>query len=127
MDRILTVRGRDRLEKEGFCSQQSRLSCLGIKVFSYAIAHDPALRSPAVQTFHAKILLADNDKAYIGSANMTRWSRNFSTECGVIVKGPSVRPVATLIEAILKVSVLFSLTLSWHSKQSPTSGNVAVR
>lgn len=104
IDRILIVRGRDRLEKEVLCNQQTRLSCLGIKVLSYAIMHDPALRNPAVETFHAKILLADNDKAYIGSANMTRWSRDFSMECGVILKGPSVKPVATLVEAIMKVS-----------------------
>ena len=104
MDRILIVRGRDRLEKEVLRNEQPRLSCLGIKVLSYAIAHDPALRSPAVETFHAKILLADNNKAYIGSANMTRWSRDFSMECGVILKGPSVKPVATLVDAIMKVS-----------------------
>lgn len=104
IDRILVVRGRDRVEVETLSSRQSQLSSLHIKFLSYAITHDHALRSPAVETFHAKILLTDSDKAYIGSANMTRWSRDFSMECGVILKGPSVRPVATLVEAILKVS-----------------------
>ena len=70
----------------------------------YSIAHDPSLRTPTVETFHAKILLADDDKAYIGSANMTRWSRDFSMERGVILRGPSVRPVATLVDAVLGVS-----------------------
>jgi phosphatidylserine/phosphatidylglycerophosphate/cardiolipin synthase-like enzyme len=115
MDRILVVRGRDRLEVEALCNQESQLSSLGIKVLSYAITHDPALRSPAIETFHAKILLADNDKAYIGSANMTRWSRDFSMECGVILKGPSVKPVATLIEAIIKISN------SWKGRDSANS------
>ena len=104
VDRMLIVRGRDRVENEVLCNQQSRLSSENISVLSYAITHDPAFRSPAIETFHAKILLADNDKAYIGSANMTRWSRDFSMECGVILKGPSVKPVATLVEAIMKVS-----------------------
>ena len=104
VDRILVVRGRDPLEVEALSSHQSLLSSFRINVLSYAITHDPAFRSPSVETFHAKILLADNDKAYIGSANMTRWSRDFSMECGVILKGPSVKPVATLIDAIIKIS-----------------------
>lgn len=115
IDRILVVRGRDRVEVETLSSRQSQLSSLRINVLSYAITHDPALRSPAVETFHAKILLADNDKAYIGSANMTRWSRDFSMECGVILKGPSVKPVATLIEAIIKISN------SWEGRDSASS------
>jgi len=104
VDRILVVRGRDPLEVEALSSHQTLLSSFRINVLSYAITHDPAFRSPSVETFHAKILLADNDKAYIGSANMTRWSRDFSMECGVILKGPSVKPVATLIDAIIKIS-----------------------
>ncbi len=115
IDRILVVRGRDRLELETLSSQQSQLSSLGIEVLSYAITHDPAFRRPSVETFHAKIVLADNDKAYIGSANMTRWSRDFSMECGVILKGPSVKPVATLIEAIIKISN------PWVGRDSATS------
>ena len=118
LDRILVVRGRDRLELETLNSQQSRLSSMGIKVLSYAITHDPAYRNPAVETFHAKILLADNDKAYIGSANMTRWSRDFSMECGVILKGPAVKPVATLIEAIIKISNSCPGTNNAHSATS---------
>jgi len=73
-------------------------------VLSYAVAHDPTVRAPAIETFHAKILLADNDQAYIGSANMNRWSRDVSMECGVIISGPCVRPVATLIEAIMAIA-----------------------
>ena len=75
-----------------------------VNILSYAISHDPALRSPAAETFHAKIILADDDKAYIGSSNMTRWSRDFSMECGVILRGPCVKPVATLVEAMIKIS-----------------------
>jgi phosphatidylserine/phosphatidylglycerophosphate/cardiolipin synthase-like enzyme len=104
LQRLLVVRGRDQAEIALLASQSSRFANFGVKIFGYSIAHDPGLRTPTVETFHAKILLADDDKAYIGSANMTRWSRDFSMECGVIIRGPAVKPVATLLDAILGVA-----------------------
>jgi phosphatidylserine/phosphatidylglycerophosphate/cardiolipin synthase-like enzyme len=88
-------------ETEALCGSSSHLASYGVKILSYAIARDT---SRSIETFHAKILLADGDKAYVGSANMTRWSRDFSMECGVILRGPSVKPVATLVDAILAIS-----------------------
>jgi len=102
--RIMIVRGRDQTETDVLTKHSSQLADWGVDILAYAISHDPVLRSPAVETFHAKILLADADKAYIGSANMTRWSRDFSMECGVILRGPSVKPVATLVEAMIRIS-----------------------
>jgi phosphatidylserine/phosphatidylglycerophosphate/cardiolipin synthase-like enzyme len=103
IERVMVVRGTDQ-ETDALRHNSSQLASSGVKILSYAITHDPSLRTPAIETFHAKILLADADKAYIGSANMTRWSRDFSMECGVILRGPSVKPVATLVEAILGIS-----------------------
>jgi phosphatidylserine/phosphatidylglycerophosphate/cardiolipin synthase-like enzyme len=94
---------RDKVEVD-LIKGDIRLAAKGVRVLGYAIAHDPALRNPAIETFHAKILLADDNKAYIGSANMTRWSRDFSLECGVIIRGPGIKPVATLVEAMMKIS-----------------------
>jgi phosphatidylserine/phosphatidylglycerophosphate/cardiolipin synthase-like enzyme len=108
IERIMIVRGRDRTETEVLCRNQAKLKESGVRILGYAIEHDPLLRSPAIETFHAKILLADIDKAYVGSANMTSWSRDYSMECGVILRGPSVRPVATLLEAMIKISKLWS-------------------
>lgn len=104
MKRTMIVRGRDQTETELFTDYGSELVAKGIEVFGYSISHDPALRTPAIETFHTKILLADDDKAYIGSSNMTRWSRDFSMECGVILRGPAVKPVASLIEAMKEIS-----------------------
>jgi len=106
--RIMIVRGRDQTEADVLRTHDSQLAAWGVDILTYAISHDPAFRSPAIETFHAKILLADGDKAYIGSANMTRWSRDFSMECGVILRGPSVKPVATLVEAMIKISSAWS-------------------
>lgn len=101
IERVLVIRGRDNAETETVCRASSHLASYDVKILSYAIARDS---SRSIETFHAKILLADGDKAYVGSANMTRWSRDFSMECGVILHGPSVRPVATLVDAILAIS-----------------------
>jgi phosphatidylserine/phosphatidylglycerophosphate/cardiolipin synthase-like enzyme len=100
-DRLLIVRGRDETERLVLRSHQETLAAWNARILAYAVAHDPALRSPVIETFHAKILVADDNGAYIGSANMNRWSRDVSMECGVIVTGPCVKPVATLVDAIL--------------------------
>lgn len=104
LHRIMIVRGLDQTEADMLAGSRAWLNTKGVTVLGYAIAHDPTVRNPAIETFHAKMLLADDDKAYIGSANMTRWSRDFSMECGVILRGPAVRPVATLVEAMIQVS-----------------------
>ena len=104
LERLMIVRGRDPTENALLLAHRSQFASYAVKIFRYSIAHDPGLRTPTVETFHAKILLADDDKAYIGSANMTRWSRDFSMECGVILRGPAVKPVATLVDAVIGVS-----------------------
>jgi len=103
-ERTLIVRGRHPLERAALRAYQSQLTLWSAKVLKYAIAHDPDLRTPALETFHAKIILADSDRAYIGSANMTRWSRDYCLECGVIISGPCVKPVTTLIDAIIAIA-----------------------
>ena len=104
VERTLIVRGRDERELELLKSHQLQLAGWGAKILTYAILHDPGLRIPSLETFHAKILLADATTAYIGSANMNRWSRDFSMECGVILRGPCVKPVATLVDAMMSIA-----------------------
>lgn len=104
VERILIVRGRDDSERDALRAHRAALASWKTRILTYAIVHDPELRIPVVETFHAKILLADNDKAYVGSANMTRWSRDFSMECGVILSGPCVRPIATLVDALASIA-----------------------
>lgn len=103
-ERWLIVRGRDESELSILRSHRESLANWNARILTYAVAHDPAVRTPVIETFHAKILLADDNRAYIGSANMNRWSRDVSMECGVIVTGPAVRPVATLVDAIIAIA-----------------------
>jgi PLD-like domain len=104
VERTLIVRGRDEKELQVLKAHQLQFAAWGAKILTYAISHDPGLRESTLETFHAKILLADTDKAYIGSANMNRWSRDFSMECGVIICGPCVKPVATLVDAMVSIA-----------------------
>jgi phosphatidylserine/phosphatidylglycerophosphate/cardiolipin synthase-like enzyme len=108
VERTLIVRGRDEKELQVLKAHQLQLAAWGAKILTYAISHDPGLRESTLETFHAKILLADTDKAYIGSANMNRWSRDFSMECGVIICGPCVKPVATLVDAMVSIASRWS-------------------
>lgn len=103
-ERLLVVRGRDQAEVDVLQSHRELLSSWNARVLAYSVVHDPALRTPAVETFHAKILLADRERAYIGSANMNRWSRDVSMECGIVIGGPCVRPVTALVDAILSIA-----------------------
>jgi phosphatidylserine/phosphatidylglycerophosphate/cardiolipin synthase-like enzyme len=110
IERTLIVRGRDADELRLLRDHSGRFAALPAKVLRYSITHDPDIRSPAVETFHAKILLADADQAYIGSANMNRASRDVSMECGVMISGPCVRPVAALVQAICVIARPIDLT-----------------
>ncbi len=104
VEHVLVVRGTDLALREILESRRSEHSRQGIKVYRYAIEHDPNTRDAKVETFHAKIVLCDRDAAYIGSSNMNRASRELSLECGVHIAGPCVRPVATLVDSILAIA-----------------------
>jgi phosphatidylserine/phosphatidylglycerophosphate/cardiolipin synthase-like enzyme len=73
-----------------------------VRVFNYSIPRGPA---PGRETFHAKVILADSDLAYVGSANMTVASLETSLEMGVVLEGRAAREVSYVINAILKCAV----------------------
>lgn len=74
------------------------LSRLGVEVRNYTVT-----LVEGFETFHAKVVLADNDLAYVGSANMTRFERR-SMELGVLVDGKAARVVASVVRAVEMVS-----------------------
>ncbi len=55
------------------------------------------------ETFHAKVVIADGDTAYVGSANMTVYARH-SMELGIIVEGRTARAVASIVRAVEKIA-----------------------
>jgi hypothetical protein len=55
------------------------------------------------ETFHAKVLLADQDLAYVGSANMT-WFARHSMELGILTDGRAARIVASIVRGIERIA-----------------------
>ncbi|ODT89093.1 phospholipase D-like domain-containing protein [Phenylobacterium sp. SCN 70-31] len=70
------------------------LARLGVDVRNYTLPLPKGF-----ETFHAKVILADQDLAYVGSANMTRYERR-SMELGVLVDGKAARVVASVVRAV---------------------------
>lgn len=73
---------------------------LNVSVFEFRRPKGAGLH----ETFHAKVVVADNDQCYLGSSNMTSWSFNYSLELGFYVKGDSARRTSEIVDAVLAVS-----------------------
>lgn len=55
------------------------------------------------ETFHAKVVLADGVAAYVGSANLLRRSKVANLECGMLIEGPAVSAIKTLVDAVVEL------------------------
>ena len=71
---------------------------LNVDVLNYKL---PA--AGGYETFHAKILLADQDLAYVGSANMTAFARH-SMELGILTDGRAARVVASIVRGVERIA-----------------------
>lgn len=78
------------------------LTALNVKVLSFRIGRSDAAGN---ETSHAKVVLADDHTAYVGSLNMNRWSFEYSLEVGVCVYGRSAALIANVVNAAERVSV----------------------
>lgn len=75
------------------------LNSLGVGVHNYWLP-----RQGGYETFHAKVILADDRMAYIGSANMTQASLSVSMELGALLEGTSAKTLVSVVEAILSIA-----------------------
>jgi hypothetical protein len=55
------------------------------------------------ETFHAKVALADDRLAYVGSSNFMSASLSGGLECGIILRGEVVRPWVALVDALVRL------------------------
>jgi hypothetical protein len=108
--RTLIVRGEPQLAE--LRRHKDRVNSWHATISTFSIKHAAAERALPLETFHAKLLLADSSAAYIGSANMNRASRDTSLECGTLIRGPAVKSVASLVEAMLSVGSVAKLDLN---------------
>lgn len=87
----------------GYVVVEDELKSLGVKVYDYALERDD---EKLLETFHAKIVLCDNQKAYIGSSNFHKYSLNNSLELGVFISDDSVNIIRKLLDAIISISII---------------------
>jgi len=93
--------GSDGLPPPGLTAAKASLGRLGVDVLNFRLGREVG---PGNETFHAKVVLADDTSAYVGSANMHRWSFEYSLELGVYVQGKAVRRISEVVAAIAAVS-----------------------
>lgn len=77
------------------------LSRLGVAVLNFRLDRSD---TPGNETFHAKVVLADDAAAYVGSSNMNQWSFEYSLELGLYVRGLAATRIAAVLQAVRVVS-----------------------
>lgn len=101
-ERVLVLRStKDGLPPPGFHVVRSELEQLAVQVVDFRLDRPDA---PGNETFHAKVVLADDTVAYVGSSNMNQWSFEYSLELGVYVRGMAAARIAALLSAVRAVS-----------------------
>ena len=96
---ILITRHSETNSIKAILKNKVKLDTVGVKVFSYWLK-----KGARYETFHAKVLLADHDIAYVGSANATKASFEISMELGVMLKGKGAKTVSEIVDAILQIA-----------------------
>jgi phosphatidylserine/phosphatidylglycerophosphate/cardiolipin synthase-like enzyme len=104
-NKILVLRDTDRYTVELGVEHAEWLRGLQVSVHDYHLSHDAtAGRSLPIETFHAKIIVADDKLAYVGSANLLSSSEGLCLETGLLVEGAAAADVARLVDAVLRVA-----------------------
>lgn len=104
-EKALVLRDADRYAVELGVHQNDWIIASAVGVYDYNLPHSHGSgRALPVETFHAKILLADNRLAYVGSANVLGSGNGTSLETGVLVDGAAARQVTRLIDGVLRIA-----------------------
>lgn len=102
--KILILRDAGRYAVDLSVHQAEWLRAHRVGVWDYYLSHPAGVRALPLETFHAKIVLADERLAYVGSANFLGSGDGTSLEAGVLVDGSAAAQVARLIDAILRIA-----------------------
>lgn len=101
-DRCLVLRtNREGRPPKGLAEVRDELFRLGVTILNFRLDRPDV---PGNETFHAKVVLADDAAAYVGSSNMNRWSFEYSLELGLYVRGRAASRIAKLLHAVRAVS-----------------------
>ncbi len=103
--RIVVLRNTDQYTIELGVQHADWLRALRVSVRDYHLSHAANVgRALPIETFHAKLVVADDTLAYVGSANLLYSSEGLSLETGLLVEGAAAIQVARLVDAVLRVA-----------------------
>jgi len=85
----------------GYLANANQLESLSVETFNFRLEKNEVA---GMETFHAKVVLADNTTAYVGSSNMNKWSFQYSLELGLLVSGKAGSRIGQIIDAVIKIS-----------------------
>jgi phosphatidylserine/phosphatidylglycerophosphate/cardiolipin synthase-like enzyme len=103
--KIVVLRNTDQYAVELGVQRADWLKALQVSVRDYHLSHTAAdRRALPIETFHAKLIVADDTLAYVGSANLLSSSEGLSFETSLLVEGGAAAQVARLVEAVLRVA-----------------------
>jgi hypothetical protein len=88
-----------------FRRRSTAFSQLRVCVYEYAL---PSTLPSGRETFHAKVVLADDRAFYVGSSNLMGSALERSLECGVVVWGKSALDLYNVLDALRSISRLVS-------------------
>jgi phosphatidylserine/phosphatidylglycerophosphate/cardiolipin synthase-like enzyme len=84
-----------------YCRRHADFRRLNVTVYEYAV---PSSLPSGRETFHAKVILADDSTFYVGSSNLMGSALERSLECGVLVHGDSARHLHIVLQAIRSIA-----------------------
>jgi len=103
--KIVVLRNAEQYTVELGVQHADWLRTLQVSVRDYHLPHGvDAGRALPIETFHAKLIVADDTLAYVGSANLLSSSEGLSLETGLLVEGATAVQVARLVDAVLRVA-----------------------
>jgi PLD-like domain len=103
--KIVVLRNTDQYSVELGVQHTDWLRALQVSVRDYHLSHAATTgRVLPIETFHAKLIVADDTLAYVGSANLLNSSEGLSLETGLLVEGSAAVQVARLVDAVLRVA-----------------------
>jgi hypothetical protein len=103
--KIVVLRNTDQYAVELGVQHADWLRAMQVSVRDYHLSHSAGTgRALPIETFHAKLIVADDTLAYVGSANLLNSSEGLSLETGLLVEGAAALQVARLIDAVLRIA-----------------------
>lgn len=109
---LIIRRGSDGDLPLGLTKVSEQLNTLGVQCYNFRLDR---LDTAGYETFHAKVVLVDSQTAYVGSANMNKWSFEYSLELGLRVTGNAGNRIAEIIDAVIQVSAPIDLDARYDS------------